>query len=90
MRLEDLRAELRPRTNWEAMDLGLRMLREWWRPVFAAWFCVVIPVFLVGFGMTWWAPWLGAFLIWCAQPLWGPGCAACALPRPLWRAAHPL
>jgi hypothetical protein len=70
MRLEDLRAELRPRTNWEAMDLGLRMLREWWRPVFAAWFCVVLPVFLVGFGVTWWAPWLGAFLIWCAQPLW--------------------
>ena len=70
MRLEDLRAELRPRSDWEAMDLGLRMLREWWRPVFAAWFCVVIPVFLVGFGVTWWAPWLGAFLIWCAQPLW--------------------
>jgi len=70
VRLEDLRAELRPRTHWEAMDLGLRLLREWWRPVFAAWFCVLCPVFLVGFGVTWWAPWLGAFLIWCAQPLW--------------------
>ena len=70
MRIEDLRAELRPRTSWEAMDLGLRLLREWWRPVFAAWFCVVIPIFLVGFGVTWWAPWLGAFLIWFAQPLW--------------------
>ncbi|MFT5584408.1 MAG: hypothetical protein ACI9VR_001993 [Cognaticolwellia sp.] len=70
MRIEDLRAELRPRTSWEAMDLGLRLLREWWRPVFAAWFCVIIPVFVVGFGVTWWAPWLGAFLIWCAQPLW--------------------
>lgn len=70
MRLEDLRAELRPRTNFEAMDLGTRLLREWWRPVFAGWFCVVLPVFVIGFGVTWWAPWLGAFLIWAAQPLW--------------------
>jgi hypothetical protein len=35
---------LRPRVGWEALDLGFQMAREWWKPVWAVWFCVYLPV----------------------------------------------
>jgi hypothetical protein len=35
---------LRPRVGWEALDLGFQMAREWWRPVWAVWFAVYLPV----------------------------------------------
>jgi hypothetical protein len=35
---------LRPRVGWEALDLGFQMAREWWRPIWAVWFAVYLPV----------------------------------------------
>jgi len=35
---------LRPRRGWEALDLGFQMAREWWRPIWAVWFSVYLPV----------------------------------------------
>jgi len=35
---------LRPRVSWEALDLGFQMAREWWRPIWAVWFSVYLPV----------------------------------------------
>jgi len=35
---------LRPRRGWEALDLGFQMAREWWRPIWAVWFSVYVPV----------------------------------------------
>jgi hypothetical protein len=35
---------LRPRGGWEALDLGFQMAREWWRPIWAVWFSVYLPV----------------------------------------------
>ncbi|MGH8616257.1 MAG: DUF4129 domain-containing protein [Burkholderiales bacterium] len=43
MDLERLALQLRPRNPWEAMDLGAAMLREWWQPVYGAWFAVYGP-----------------------------------------------
>ena len=36
MRPAELSIALRRRTPWEACDLGLAMLRQWWRPVYAS------------------------------------------------------
>ncbi len=44
MRPEVATAALRPRTGFEAVDLGFEMLRTWWRPVFGAWLWIVAPI----------------------------------------------
>ena len=44
MRPDQLAVVLRPRVGWEALDLGFQMAREWWRPIWAVWFCVYLPV----------------------------------------------
>jgi hypothetical protein len=35
---------IRPRVGWEALDLGFQMAREWWRPIWAVWFSLYLPV----------------------------------------------
>lgn len=44
MRLEGVTAELRPRSDWEAVDLGLALVRrDFWR-LFASWWLGMLPV----------------------------------------------
>lgn len=38
---------LRPRRPWEAMDLGLAMAQEWWRPALGVWLILTVPLFVV-------------------------------------------
>ncbi|MFM9887973.1 MAG: DUF4129 domain-containing protein [Burkholderiales bacterium] len=44
MRIENLAVVLRARTPWEASDLGVVMLKQWWRPAIGAWLAVYLPV----------------------------------------------
>lgn len=44
MQPDRLAVVLRPRSGWEALDLGFQMAREWWRPIWAVWFSVYVPV----------------------------------------------
>lgn len=68
MRLEDVTAELRPRSDWEAVDLGLALARrDFWR-LFACWWLGMLPMLLLGFAFLrahpilllmacwWWVP----------------------------------
>lgn len=68
MRLEDLTAELRPRSDWEAVDLGLALARrDFWR-LLGAWWLGMLPVLvpcliflrdlpvLILFLCGWWMP----------------------------------
>lgn len=49
MRLEDVTAELRPRSDWEAVDLGLALARrDFWR-LLGSWWLGMLPVFLLSF-----------------------------------------
>jgi len=71
MRLDDLQATLRPRNAWEAIDLGVAMARQWWRPLAAAWCTVVLPISaLIAVGLHR-RPVLAVFLLWWLKPLWG-------------------
>ncbi len=47
MELERLSVTLRPRNTWEAIDLGVRFAMHHARPLYAAWFAVVLPVALL-------------------------------------------
>lgn len=71
MLLERVSIALRPRNPWEAMDLGFRMVRAWWRPVYASWCAVNLPYIAV---VTLLAapgghPWLALLAIWWVKPL---------------------
>src|SRR5690554_97753 len=68
MKLENMAFVARPRSPWEAVDLGLHMARAWWWPLCVSWLVLAVPVTLV----LWllpvpneWLPWL----IWWLKPL---------------------
>jgi hypothetical protein len=69
MQIERMTMVLRPRNAWEAADLGAAMLRAWWRPLYLAYACILVPVALA-------AHWLfdSALLalaaIWWLKPLY--------------------
>ncbi|HVI57800.1 MAG TPA: DUF4129 domain-containing protein [Luteimonas sp.] len=46
MKLESLRVELRPRSPWEAMELGTALVRRNARAIWLPWLLVTVPVFV--------------------------------------------
>ena len=59
MKLENVTMEIRPRSDWEAVDAGLAMARrDFWR-IWAAWWMAVWPVLLLIYPLReqpgWWA-----------------------------------
>jgi hypothetical protein len=47
VQIDKVAAVIRPRTPWEAVDLGFAMLARWRREVYTAWAFTVLPVCLV-------------------------------------------
>jgi hypothetical protein len=43
MDLERIAVALRPRGNFEAVDLGFRMAARWWRPLWGTWLLLFLP-----------------------------------------------
>ena len=51
MRLDAVTAEIRPRSDWEAVDLGLALVRrDFWRCFAVWWLAVIVPTVAAG----WW------------------------------------
>ncbi len=68
MRLETVTAEIRPRSDWEAVDLGLAMVRrDFWRCFCTWWLAMILPVALTGWWL-WDSPALWLFLFWWWKP----------------------
>ena len=71
MRLEDLTVALRPRSAWEAVELGTALVRRHARAVWRPWLAGTLPAFaLVNaacFAID--APWLAMLLMWWLKPL---------------------
>jgi len=70
MRLEAVRIVLRPRTPWEAIDLGLSLVREHARAIWGPWFLASVPVLVVLNLLALWAghPWLAFVAMWWLKP----------------------
>ena len=68
MQLEDLNIALRPRRPWEAIDLGVSMVQRWRAAVFAAWFAVSLPCFLL-INLIVADPFWSVALMWWLKPL---------------------
>lgn len=71
MQLDKLAIALRPRSAWESVDLGAGMLREWWRPLYASFAAVYLPVAAACFWAAWslGKPWVALVLLWWLKPL---------------------
>ena len=60
---------LRPRNAWEALDLGLELVREHWRGIYAAWFATYVPVAAIVFACLWDKPFWAWLAMWWLKPL---------------------
>jgi hypothetical protein len=68
----DIAVELRPRTPWEAIDLGLAMLQRWWRQAYGAQAAVLGFLCLLAFAIAVWLerPWVALLLVWWLKPVY--------------------
>lgn len=92
MRLDTVTAEIRPRGDWEAVDLGFAMVRrDFWR-CFSVWWLAVLPPTVAAAWWLWESPLLWLMLFWW----WKPAASRLVLfelsrrlfgERPTWRAS---
>ncbi|HEX7261629.1 MAG TPA: hypothetical protein VF258_07420 [Luteolibacter sp.] len=68
MRLDTVTAEIRPRSDWEAVDLGFAMVRRgFWRCITVWWLAMGVPV-AIATVLLWDRPMLLLALFWWAKP----------------------
>jgi len=68
MRLSDATVVIRPRTTWEAMDLGVLMSQQHRRLLMTSWAIITLPVYLLLALLLWDSPSLVVFLFWWLKP----------------------
>ena len=70
MRIDDLSVVLRPRSGWEAVELGFALTRRHARVVWLSWLATTLPVFAVLNAAAWWLDlmWLPPLLLWWLKP----------------------
>ena len=71
MRLDQPRVELRPRSPWEAMELGTALVRTHARAIWLPWLLVTVPVFVLLNAIGWFTdllPW-AALAMWWLKPV---------------------
>jgi hypothetical protein len=68
VQVDALAIRLRPRTPWEAADLGVRLCQSAARDVYRCYFAVALPVFLLSLATVEIAYWLPALAMWWMKP----------------------
>jgi len=70
MRIEELTVRLRARSGWEAIELGMALVRRHAGAIWAPWLWLTVPVFVVLNLGAWLidAFWLAALLMWWLKP----------------------
>lgn len=69
MKLEAVTAELRPRSEWEAVDLGLALVRRDFGKLSAAWWCGMLPILVIGLPLLRNHPFWFCFVFWWWIPV---------------------
>ena len=69
MDLDRFAAAVRPRTPWEAVDLGWALVRAWWRPMLGAWLSTTLPVWAAVFLLQPRRPLVALLVVWWLAPL---------------------
>ena len=68
MRLSDATVAIRPRTTWEAMDLGVLMCQQHRRLLMTSWAIVTLPVYALLSLLLWDSPSLVVIVFWWLKP----------------------
>lgn len=68
MRLTEASVAIRPRTAWEALDLGVLMARRHASLLMASWALVTVPIFALLCALLWQYPGWVIFLFWWLKP----------------------
>ena len=68
MRLSDATVAIRPRSTWEAMDLGVLMSQQHRRLLMTSWAIVTLPLFVVLSLLLWDSPSLAVLIFWWLKP----------------------
>lgn len=68
MRLSDASVVIRPRSSWEAMDLGILLSQQHRRLLMTSWAIVSLPVFALLSLLLWESPTLAVLLFWWLKP----------------------
>ncbi len=68
MRLSDASVVIRPRTSWEAMDLGVLLAREHRVLLMSSWALVSLPIFILISAVLWDYPSVAMLLFWWLKP----------------------
>ena len=69
MNLDQVTLEIRPRSAWEATDLGLLMAKRWWLPMTKVWLMVSLPIVIILLFVPEHWFWWSALLLWWIKPL---------------------
>ncbi|WP_133477863.1 DUF4129 domain-containing protein, partial [Cognatilysobacter segetis] len=71
MRIDALTVVLRPRSSWEAVELGTALVRRHARAVWTPWLACALPAFVVANALAWWAgmPVLALLVLWWLKPV---------------------
>lgn len=70
MRLNEASMEIRPRSAWEALDLGSLLARRHARLLMLSWAALTLPLFLILSVAFWQYPTLSLVLFWWFKPLY--------------------
>jgi len=65
----ELALELRARSPWEALDLGVAMYRRWFPALMGAWLAVYLPTALVCALVFQSRPWVALLILWWLKPV---------------------
>ncbi len=70
MKIEALTVALRPRTPWEAVELGSALVRRHARAIWLPWLWLTLPVFVLANALAWSidALWLAGLVMWWLKP----------------------
>ncbi|WP_421555092.1 DUF4129 domain-containing protein [Pseudomonas kitaguniensis] len=68
MRLSDASVAIRPRTTWEAIDLGILMARKYRLLLMSSWALVSLPVFALLTALLWDHPSVVLLVFWWLKP----------------------
>ena len=68
MRLTDASVAIRPRSAWEALDLGVLLARRHAGLLMASWALVTLPIFAVLCLLLWESPGWAVLLFWWLKP----------------------
>ncbi len=72
MDLDRIAVTVRPRTPWEAIDLGFVMARTWFTPLWLLWLALALPVYLLSMLFLDDDPFWAILIVWWCKPAYEP------------------